>query len=136
FLREILELRSQSSLQPLPCPNQLAAEGGQIRSATLLPFNQRRPEKQRPLLNQIPCVPIGHPGPFGGPANFSCHSNFVQEIEHHQDGKAIALSLKTPDRFNLDMNHVVARQFIYRSANRMQISYSSIAYMRYMLGGW
>ena len=96
LLREVLELRSQPRLEPLPGPYQLAAERGQTRSAALLPFHQWRAEESRPLLDQIPRVPVGNPRPFGGPADFAGHADFVQEIEHDQDGLAIAVSLETP----------------------------------------
>ena len=108
LLREVLELRSKARLKPLPCPHQLAAERGQAGSPPLLPLHQRRSEEGGPLLDQVPRVPVRYACLLGGPADLSRHADFVQEIQHHQDGLGI-VPLETPYRFDFDVDHIAGK---------------------------
>ena len=117
FLRKILELRSKTRLEPLPRPDEFVAERGQAGSASPLAFHQRHFKKGRPLLDQIPGVPIRQARPIGGAADFSGHADFVQEVQHHQVGRWIALPLETPHRFDFDSDQY-GLQYIFQIWNR------------------
>ena len=104
FLRKVLELRSQPRLEPLPGPHQFAAEGRQTCPASLLSLHQRSFEEGRPLLNQIPRMPVRHTRPLGSPADFPGYPDFIQEIQHDQDGLRFVVSLETPYRFDFDVD--------------------------------
>jgi hypothetical protein len=41
---------------------------------------------------------------FGGPADLSGDADFVEEIEHDQDGLLIGIPPKAPHRFDVDAN--------------------------------
>src|SRR5262245_11510755 len=81
FLGEVLQLRTKARLQPLSSPDQPRAERRKAGAATLFPFDQRRFEKRRPFLDEIPSVPVRHAFTFGGVTDLSSDADLVQKIQ-------------------------------------------------------
>ena len=106
FLREVLQQRSQPRLQSLSGPHKFFAEVGQLCSRSLLADNERHLEEIRPLLNQIPSVPVRNASSVGRCRNLSGRANFGEEFEHDLHGLGVAVVLETPYRINLDLDHV------------------------------
>src|SRR6478672_461275 len=59
LLRQILELRSEPGLHALAGPDQPLAERRELRALAALGFDERRSEELRPLLDQVPDMPVG-----------------------------------------------------------------------------
>jgi hypothetical protein len=109
LLRKVLQLRAQPRLQALGRPDQLFTKGRQRGTASLTALHQRGREELRPLLDQIPRVPIGHLGLFGRARDFPGRPHVVQEIQHHLHGFGIAVLRETPDRFDCDADQLLPR---------------------------
>ena len=105
LLREVFQLRTEARLHALPGPDQLFAERRQRRALAALGFDQRHAEEVGPLLDQIPDVTVGEPGVGRGAGEFAGFSDFVQNAEHHHDRLRAALLPKSPDGFDLDLQH-------------------------------
>ena len=102
LLREVLQLRAQSRLQPLARPDELLAERGELRAAPLLPLHQRGAEERGPFLDQVPAVPVGHLRAVGGPCDLAGGADLIQEIQHHQHRLPAVLPAEAPDGLDVD----------------------------------
>src|SRR5580692_11732492 len=102
LLREVLQLRAQSRLQPLTCPDQLIAERGELRAAPLLPRHQGGAEERGPFLDQVPAVPVRHLGAAGSPRDLAGGADLIQEVQHHQHRLPAVLAAEAPDGLDLD----------------------------------
>ena len=112
FLGEVLQLWPQPGLQPLGGPNELDTEGSQIRTAPLMPLDQRRCEEGGPLLDQIPRMAVGNAGPLGGSRDLARSPEFVEEVEQHLDRLSLAITMKAPNRLDLDadqLRHLIGK---------------------------
>jgi hypothetical protein len=101
-------------LQPLSGPHQSRAEWCEAGSAALLPFHQWRFEECRPRFDQIPGMPVRHAFALRSMTDLSGDADLIQKIQHDPDGLGIVVLCKPPDRFDLNVNHLVAQNCIYR----------------------
>ena len=106
FLRQIFELRAEPSLHPLSGPDQLLSEWSELRALAALGFDQRHAEKLRPLLDQVPDMAIGQMRILRGAGELSGFADFIEHAQHHHDGLRAVFLVKSPDGFDLDMQHV------------------------------
>ena len=102
FLRQVLQLRAQTRLQALARPHKPLPERRQDRAAPLAAFHQRRLEELRPLLDQVPGMPIADLRAFGRAADLAGGTDLVEEIQHDEHGAGITLLGEAPD--GLDFN--------------------------------
>src|ERR1700704_1075374 len=105
FLRQILELRAGARLHPLSGPHQFFSECGQHRALAAMGFDQRNAEKLGPLLDQIPDVAIGKLGVGRRTGELSGVPDLVENSEHNHDRLRAALLAKSPDGFDVDVQH-------------------------------
>ena len=105
FLRQVLELRTKAGLHALPGPHQLLTERRQRRAFAAMGFDQRHAEELGPLLDQIPDMPIGKPGVVCRAGELAGSADFIEHTEHDDCGLRAAFLVKTPDGFDLDMQH-------------------------------
>jgi hypothetical protein len=104
FLRQVFQLRLQAGAKPLAGPDEFIAEGRQGGAVTLPAFDQRCLKKSRPLLDQIPGVPVGHVRPAGRQGDFTGYSDFVQDIQHGLHRLRVVALGKAPHRVDVNTN--------------------------------
>ncbi|MGY4309128.1 hypothetical protein ACVIJ6_006371 [Bradyrhizobium sp. USDA 4369] len=105
LLREIVELRTKPRMHALARPHQLVSECGQSRSLAALGFHQRHAEECRPLLDQIPDMPIGELGIVGCARDLARPPDLAEHAEHHDDAVRVIILGEAPDRFDRDPQH-------------------------------
>ena len=105
LLRQIFELRPEPGLHALAGPHQPLAERRELRALAALGLDQRGSEELRPLLDQIPDVPVGQVRIAGRARDLSGLPDFVEHAEHDHHGARIALAAKPPDSLDLDLKH-------------------------------
>ena len=92
-------------LQPLARPDELAAEGGEGRAASLLALHQRGPKKSGPLLDEVPGMTVGDARARGGVRNLPGQADFIEQIDHYVDRLRLLIAPEAPDRLDFDSNH-------------------------------
>src|SRR5260370_41745071 len=106
LLRQIFQLRAEPGLQALASLNQLLAESRQFCPFAAMGFNQRHAEKLGPLIDQIPDVPVRKAGVIGRAGEFSGLPDLVEDPEHDNRRLRTALLVKSPNGFDLNMEHL------------------------------
>ena len=81
---EWVRQRKAFSMEALARPDEFVSKGGQAGAASLFPVEQRNFKKVRPLLDEIPGVPVGQLRPLRGAADLPGDTDFVQQVEHDQ----------------------------------------------------
>src|SRR5439155_24212749 len=94
LLREVIELGPGPRLHALAGPHQPLAERTQLGALAALGFDQRRAEKLRPLLDQVPDMPVGEVGIAGRAGNFPGLPDFIEDAEHDHRRARAALPAK------------------------------------------
>ncbi|CEG07127.1 hypothetical protein BN961_00508 [Afipia felis] len=112
LLREVLQLRAEPRFEPLSRPDQFLAERRQRRAAAALALDERRAEECRPLLDQIPDVPVRQIGVRGGAGEFSGLPNLIEDAKHDDGSLWAAFFTKSPDRFDFDMKHRASLMYL------------------------
>ncbi|MGX1010879.1 hypothetical protein AB7M69_005236 [Bradyrhizobium japonicum] len=106
LLRQVFELRPEPGLHAFAGPYQPLAKRGEFRALAALGFDQRGSEELRPLLDQIPDVPVGQVRIAGRARDLSGLPDFVEHAEHDDCGARAALVAKSPDGLDLDLKHL------------------------------
>lgn len=102
FGREVVELGGEARLRTLAGPEQFGPERAQLGAATPRHAHERSAEERRPVLDEVPCVPVGDSGAARRNRQLAVLLERFEKREQRQIELARALRVEAPHGPDVD----------------------------------